>query len=163
MSWRHRVAVGAGGLGVLAYLVALGPFAWAVADSEGSGLFELLATSSAINSALSVMYLLLTLVTLGLVGSATLSPLPRARRYAVAARLTAMLDLACIGGVGYRIFRAEVSFGPGWYLALVAVCGVTAAALVVPSRGGAAEVPAVPAGPATGPYQTPDPYSGGPE
>ncbi len=122
---------------LLAYLVSLGPVKWAVADSEGSALFELLGNSSAANSFLSVMYLLLTLVVVGLGGAGLLAPPPRSPWYAVVARLAWLLDLGCVAGIGYRIAQAGdgIEFGPGWYVAVLAVVAVGVAALVVPTRG----------------------------
>lgn len=137
MSRRERAAVVWFAVAVLAYLVSLGPVSWAVVDSEGSALFELLGTSSAANSFLSVMYLLLTLVVVGLGGAGLLSPPPRTRWYAVAARLAWLLDLGCVAGIGYRIARAGdgIGFGPGWYVAVLAVVAVGVATWTVPARG----------------------------
>jgi hypothetical protein len=135
---RRRLVVGAGGLTVLAYLVSLGPLSWAVVDSTGTALFELLATSSAVSSFLSVMYLLLTLVVVGLTGAGSLSSPPRSQWYAVGARLAWLLDLVCVAGVGWRIARGGngIGFGPGWYVAVLAVFAAGVAALAVRSRGG---------------------------
>jgi hypothetical protein len=137
VSRRQRLAAGGFAVTVLAYLVSLSPVSWAVADSEGSALFELLGTSSAVNSFLSVMYLLLTLVVVGLGGAGLLSPPPRSRWYAVAARLAWLLDLVCVAGIGYRITQAGggIGFGPGWYVAALAVAASGAAVLAVPTRG----------------------------
>jgi hypothetical protein len=137
VSRRERAAIACFVVAVLAYLVSLGPVDWAVAGSEGSALFELLGTSSAVNSFLSVMYLLLTLVVVGLGGAGLLSPPPRSRGYAVTARLAWLLDLGCVAGIGYRIAQAGdgIGFGPGWYVAVLAVIAVGAAALAVPARG----------------------------
>ncbi len=137
MNRRELAAVVWFAVALLAYLVSLGPASWAVVDSEGSALFELLGASSAANSFLSVMYLLLTLVVVGLGGAGLLAPPPRSRWYAVVARLVWLLDLGCVAGIGYRIARAGdgIGFGPGWYAAVLAVVAVAVAALAVPARG----------------------------
>jgi hypothetical protein len=137
VSRRERVAVVWFAVAILAYLVSLGPVSWAAVGSEGSALFELLGASSAANSFLCVMYLLLTLVVAGLGGAVLLSPPPRNRWYAVVSRLAWLLDLVCVAGIGYRIARAGdgIGFGPGWYVAVLAVVAVGVAALTVPMRG----------------------------
>ena len=135
MTGRRRVAVVVSGLAILGYLASLGPLSWAVMDSSGAALFELLGTSSPANSFLCVMYLVLTLVVVGLTGAGLFSLPPRDRWYTVAARLVWLLDLACVTGVGWRIAQGGVGFGPGWYLAVLVALMVGAAALTVPTRG----------------------------
>jgi hypothetical protein len=124
------------GFTVLAYLVSLGPVSWAVVDDSGAAVFELLGTSSAVNSFLCVMYLLLTLVVVGLTGAGLFSPPPRGGWYAVVARVAWLFDLACVAGIGWRIARGGdgIGFGPGWYLAVVVVLVAGVAALAVPVR-----------------------------
>jgi hypothetical protein len=83
------------------------------------------------------MYLLLTLVVVGLGCAGLLSPPPRNRWYAVVTRLVWLLDLGCLAGIGYRIAQAGngIELGPGWYVAVLAVVAVGLAALTVPVRG----------------------------
>jgi hypothetical protein len=116
---RVQVAIAAAsGVAATAYLVSL-VLTWVVAGSVRDGLFGMLGDSSAISSLCGVLYLLLTVVALGVTLAAGLSPI---RWYAVGALLVAVADLAATVGIAYRINHAHgLDFGPGWYVAAVAV------------------------------------------
>src|SRR5919197_21292 len=93
------VIAAASGVSVAAYLVSL-LVTWVVAGSMREGLFGILTDASELTSGCAVLYLLLTVVTLGMTLAAGLA---RIRWYALTALLVAVADVAATGGIAYRV------------------------------------------------------------
>ncbi|MGH3727778.1 MAG: hypothetical protein ACRDTU_03390 [Micromonosporaceae bacterium] len=103
----NRLVAGvAAGVALTAYGVSLF-LGWAVMDGTSRGFFEVTGNSSAISAFLSVLYLVATLVSLGLSGAALFTPRPKHRWYAVGAGIVALADLGFVCALWYRIGRAD--------------------------------------------------------